>query len=211
MTIPDPGQTYPIEGIHRTVFLRNVVNAPNIEIGDYTYYDDPERPEAFLDNVLYHFPFIGDRLIIGRFCQIASRATFVMNGANHATGGLSTYPFAAFGGDWSGRFEGELDGEIKGDTVVGHDVWIGYDALLMPGVTVGHGAIIGARSVVTRDVPPYAIVAGNPATVVRSRFDEPTVDALLQCAWWDWPVERITEAIADIATGDLGALRRRQP
>lgn len=207
MTIPNPNITYPIDGVNRLVFLKNVIKTENVEIGDYTYYDDPVCPESFLDNVLYHFDFIGDRLIIGKFCQIASGATFIMNGANHPTGGFSTYPFAAFGGAWSGRFKGELTGTFKGDTVIGHDVWIGNGALILPGVTVGHGSIIGARSVVTRDVPPYSVVAGNPAKVIRTRFDAKTVDALLDLAWWGWPIERITSAIADIGQGNLEALK----
>lgn len=209
MSIPDPHQKYPIEGIERTVFLNNIIDAPNVEIGNYTYYDDPDHPEGFLENVLYHFPFIGDRLVIGKFCQIASGVTFIMNGANHRFTGFSTYPFAAFGGDWANRFDGELDGEIKGDTVVGNDVWIGYDTLFMPGVTIGHGAIIGARSVVTRDVAPYTIVAGNPATPIRTRFDNATVETLLKMAWWDWPIDHITEAIPDISAGNLEALKAR--
>ena len=127
---------------------------------------------AFEQNVLYHFPFIGDRLIIGKFCQIAWKATFVMNGGNHATGGISTYPFAVFGEGWSDRYAGELAGENKGDMVIGNDVWIGHDAMLMPGVRVGDGAIIGARSVVTRDVPPGSVAYGVPAKTKPQRAPE---------------------------------------
>jgi len=209
MPIPNPDTTNPIEGIERTVFLKNIVDDPSIEIGDYTYYEDPEGPESFLKNVLYNFPFINDRLIVGKFCQIAIGVTFVMNGANHRTRGLSTYPFAAFGGDWAGHFDGELDGEFKGDLVVGNDVWLGYQALLMPGVKIGNGSIIGARSVVVDDVPPYAVVAGNPAKVRKKRFDDRTIEALLRIAWWDWPPSLITEAIAEIGNGDIEALERR--
>lgn len=206
-----PDIRYPIPGVTRTVFLKTVIRSPLIAVGDYTYYDDPDGPERFEENVLYHFPFIGDRLVIGRFCQIAAKATFVMNGANHGTGGLSTYPFAAFGGAWADRFPGELDGENKGDLVVGNDVWIGCDALLMPGVQVGDGAVIGARSVVTKDVPPYAVVAGNPAELVRMRFDEDTIAQLLRIRWWDWDVDKITSLIPAIGTGDIAALHNASP
>lgn len=205
---PDPDTRHPIAGVDRTVFLKTVVTNPAIEVGDYSYYDDPDDPSGFENNVLYLFPFVGDRLIIGRFCQIASGARFIMNGANHRQAGFSTYPFAAFGEDWRGRFDGELTGPNAGDTHVGNDVWIGYRALIMPGVRIGDGAIIGSGAVVTRDVPPYAVVAGNPAAIVKMRFDEATVAALLDIRWWDWEIDRITRFIPEISHADLEALRR---
>lgn len=193
------------------MFVRNLPDlGPNIEIGEYSYYDDPAGPQGFRENILYHYEFSGDRLVIGRFCAIATGAKFVMNGGNHRTDGLSTFPFTIFAG-WRGRWEGELQFPSRGDTVVGNDVWIGYDALVMPGVAIGDGAVVAARSVVTKDVPPYAIVGGNPATVVRARYDEATVKRLLALAWWDWPIEAITRAIPAIGRGDIAALARLRP
>jgi virginiamycin A acetyltransferase len=197
-----------VAGFSRVGFLRAVVKTPGVEVGEYTYYDDPDGPEHFVERcVLYHYPFVGDRLVIGRFCAIAARVRFIMNGANHAMGGFSTYPFNIFGGGWEEGFDpATWDAENLGDTVVGHDVWLGMEALVMPGVNVGSGAIVAARSVVAADVPPYAIVAGNPARVVRMRFDEGTVARLLAIAWWDWPVERITRNLDAIRGADLAAL-----
>jgi len=203
---PDPAVIHPMEGVDRLVFLKAIVTNPNILVGDHTYYDDPEDPTAFEANVLYHFDFIGDRLIIGKFCQIAAGARFIMNGGNHRTSGFSTFPFAVFGQDWSGRFQDEMDFPNAGDLVIGNDVWIGHDALFMPGLQIGNGAIIGARAVVTQDVPPYAVVAGNPARVIKMRFDADTVQRLLGIAWWDWDIERITRNIPAICGADIEAL-----
>jgi virginiamycin A acetyltransferase len=188
--------------------LRNVITNPRISIGEYTYYDDPGGWERFEENVLYHFPFIGDRLVIGRFCAIARGARFIMNGANHLMSGCSTYPFFIFGQGWetASPQSGELP--YKGDTVIGHDVWIGYDAVLMPGVRVGNGAIIAACSVVTRDVPPYSIVGGNPSDVIRRRFAEADIKRLERIAWWDWDPEKITRNLRAIVRSDIGALER---
>lgn len=203
---PDPRDPYPMPGHPRVMFINNLVDLPNVEIGDYTYYDDPEGPEAFKRNILYHFPFQGDRLRIGRFSAIATGVRFVMNGANHRMAGLSTYPFNIFGQGWSGRFPGESDFPGRGDTVVGNDVWLGYEALLMPGVAIGDGAIVAARAVVADDVPPYAIAAGNPARIVRRRFDERTVERLLRIRWWDWDIAKITRNIPVISVGDADGL-----
>ena len=205
---PDPSTLYPLAGYPRAVFLKNFITRPNIEVGDYTYYDDPKGAERFEErNVLHHFDFYGDKLIIGRFCALAAGTTFFMNGANHAMGGFSTYPFNLFGGGWKEGFDPKTWTDAsRGDTMVGHDVWIGNGALIMPGVTIGHGAIVAARSVVASDVPPYAIVAGNPAKLVRMRFDEATVETLLAIAWWDWPAERIAKGLNAIRGSDLDAL-----
>ncbi|HEU0221213.1 MAG TPA: CatB-related O-acetyltransferase [Paracoccaceae bacterium] len=195
-------------------FLRPLASGRrNVEIGAYTYYDDPDAPEAFFErNVLYHFDFVGDKLIIGPFCALATGARFIMNGANHAMRGFSTYPFNIFGRGWEEGFDpATWAAENRGDMVIGADVWIGYEALILPGVRVGPGAIVAARSVVATDVPPYAIVAGNPARLVRLRFDEATIAELLSLAWWDWPVERITAALGAIRGDDLAALRRHRP
>ncbi|XKG61638.1 CatB-related O-acetyltransferase [Caenispirillum salinarum] len=206
MILPDPMTPYPLPGIRRVGFLKPLVDNPLIEAGEYTYYDDPEGPETFEKNVLYHFDFIGDRLVIGRFCAIAWKATFVMNGGNHRTDGISTFPFPIFGGGWSGRHDGETNFPHKGDTIIGHDVWLGHDCLVMPGVAIGHGAVIAARAVVTEDVPPYAVAAGNPARIIRRRFSDADVETLLQAAWWDWPVAKITEHLPLIVGGDVASL-----
>jgi virginiamycin A acetyltransferase len=203
---PSPDTRHPMPGFPQVGFLKNVVTRPNIEVGDYTYYDDPDGVENFEKNVLYHFPFVGDRLVIGKFCAIARGVKFIMNGANHQMDGISTFPFFIFGNGWEAATPAPGELPCKGDTVVGNDVWIGYDALVMPGVTIGEGAIIAARSVVTADVPPYAVVGGNPARVVRSRFDEETVGRLRAIAWWDRPAAWISAHLALIRGGDVAAL-----
>jgi virginiamycin A acetyltransferase len=208
---PDPAALFPMPDAPSVMFVRNIPGLPaNVDIGEFTYYDDPAGPDAFLANIRYHFEFRGDRLRIGRYCAIATGATFVMNGGNHRTAGISTFPFPIFE-PWRGQWDGEFDFPTRGDTVIGNDVWIGHDALVMPGVTVGDGAIIATRSVVTRDVPPYAIVGGNPAQVIRTRFDEQTIARLLGIAWWDWPPERVTEAIPLISQADVDALEAFAP
>lgn len=210
MNGPDPDELHPMPGFPRVTFLRPLAKGlPNVEIGRYTYYDDPDAPEEFFTrNVLHHFDFVGDRLVIGPFCAIATGARFVMNGANHAMGGFSTYPFNIFGAGWEKGFDvATWEAENRGDTIIGADVWIGSEAWIMPGVKIGPGAIIAARSVVTHDVAPYAVVAGNPAREVRRRFDDATIEALLDLAWWDWPVERITATLDAIRGADIKALR----
>lgn len=204
MNGPEPLARHPIAGEPSMVFLRSIVANPQIEVGDYTYYHDFDDPQGFERNVRYLFPFVGDRLVIGRFCSIASGATFLMNGGNHALDGISTYPFGIFGQGWEGAMPEAWP--ARGDLVVGNDVWIGYRATLLAGVTVGHGAVVGAMSVVTADVPPYAIVAGNPARVIRHRQPPEAVARLLALAWWDWPIERITHHARIIARGDVAAL-----
>lgn len=209
LSIPDPATRHPIATAPSVVFLKAVVDAPNVEIGDYSYYDDPVEPERFYEKcVRYHFPFLGDRLVIGRFVAIATGATFIMNGANHMMGGFSTYPFAIFGGAFAEGFDfAEFAEGLRGDTVVGNDVWIGTHATIMPGVAIGDGAIVGAHAVVATDVPPYAEVVGNPARVIRQRFAPEVVDALQAIAWWNWPVERIARHRRAIVGADLAALR----
>jgi virginiamycin A acetyltransferase len=201
---PSPDTRYPLPGVTRTGFLKPFVTRPTILVGDYTYYDDPRGPENFEANVLYHFEFIGDRLVIGRFCSIAAETRFIMNGGNHPTDWLTTYPFPIFGGGWETAMPERWP--MKGDTVVGNDVWFGYGALIMPGVTIGNGAIIASGSVVTRDVPPYAIIGGNPASVLRYRFDEQTIRRLESIRWWDWEIERVTRHVRLICAGDVEAL-----
>ena len=203
---PDPANPHPMEGFPQVCFIKNRVKNPNIIIGDFTYYDDPEGAENFERNVLYHFPFIGDKLIIGKFCAIAKGVQFIMNGANQSMAGFSTYPFYIFGNGWEASQPHASDLPDKGDTVIGNDVWIGYQALIMPGIKIGNGAIISSRSVVTSDVPAYSIMGGNPARVIRQRFNDETISILEKLAWWDWPVEKITQNLPAIRSANVEAL-----
>jgi virginiamycin A acetyltransferase len=205
---PNPEDKAPMKGFPQVGYLKNYISSENIVVGDYTYYDDPEGPARFESNVLYHFPFIGDKLIIGRFCAIAKDVKFIMNGANHKTSGFSTYPFQIFGNGWEKVMPKEGDLPCKGDTVIGNDVWIGYEATIMPGIKIGSGAIIASKSVEVADVPAYSVVGGNPAKVIKYRFDESTIKELLEIAWWDWSAEKITESLEAIVGYDLAALRR---
>ncbi|XHX81267.1 MAG: Vat family streptogramin A O-acetyltransferase [Stenomitos frigidus ULC029] len=202
----DPKDKHPMKGFPQICFIQNTVSNPNIIIGDYTYYDDPEDSENFERNVLYHFPFVGDQLIIGKFCALARGVTFIMNGANHQLNGFSTYPFQIFGNGWEKASPQPEDLPYKGNTVIGNDVWIGYETVIMPGVQVGDGAIIAAKSVVVSDVPPYAIVGGNPAKLIRQRFDDEVIQVLLEVAWWNWEVGKITRNLEKITAADIVAL-----
>ncbi len=197
---PDPTVVHPVAGQPRVVFLRPLVEHPAVEVGEYTYYDHPTRAEHFAeDAVLYAFG--SERLIIGRFCAIAAGVRFLLPGANHADCGPSTYPFGIFGAPWDTTMDLVTSAPSRGDTVVGHDVWLGYEALVLPGVTVGHGSIVAAASVVAADVPPYSVVAGNPARIVRHRFDSADVDRLLRAAWWHWPAQLLTTHARTIMSG----------
>jgi virginiamycin A acetyltransferase len=203
---PDPTITHPVAGAPRVVFLRPLITSPTIEVGEYTYYDDPERPKEFESrNVLYGFG--PERLVIGRYCALAEGVRFLMAAGNHPTLGPSAFPFGIFGGDWA-----EQTGDLvraydsRGDTLVGSDVWLGYRSVVMPGVTVGHGAIVAACSVVVDDVPPYAVVGGNPARVLRMRFPKDEVATLLRAAWWEWPFELVTEHARTIMAGSAAEL-----
>jgi virginiamycin A acetyltransferase len=206
MNGPSPFEKHPMAGFPQVCFIKNTVKNPNIVVGDYTYYDDPENSEDFERNVLYHFPFIGDRLVIGKFCAIARGVKFIMNGANHKISGFSTYPFQIFANGWEKVAPRMEDLPNKGDTIVGNDVWIGYDSLIMPGIQIGNGAIISSRSLVVSDVPPYAIVGGNPAKIIKHRFSEEIVSSLENIAWWDWPIEKISEHLTHIVSADIEAL-----
>jgi len=205
---PDPQDKHPMNGLPQVCFIKNTVKNPNIIIGDYTYYDDPEDAEGFERNVLYHYPFLEDKLRIGKFCALARGVKFIMNGAFHKMSGLSTYPFSLFGQGWEGVMPKLEDLPLKGDTVIGNDVWIGYDALIMAGVKIGDGAIIAARSVVVKDVQPYEIVGGNPARPIRKRFDDATIAALLEIKWWDWDAGKITRNLSVITSPDISALKQ---
>ncbi|RSC93652.1 CatB-related O-acetyltransferase [Tenacibaculum singaporense] len=206
MKIPDKNNKFPLKNYNRLCFLKNVIKNPNIIVGDYTYYDDFETVENFEKNVKYLFDFTGDKLIIGKFCMIASDVTFIMNGANHLSKSISSYPFAIFGEDWSSAMEGKAY-PYKGNTVVGDDVWIGYGATIMPGVTIGDGAIIASRAVVTKDVEPYTIVGGNPARAIRKRFSEEQIKKLLELKWWNWEIEKITQNIQHLTNNKIENLQ----
>jgi virginiamycin A acetyltransferase len=200
MNGPDKNTIYPLKDYNRLCFLKNIVTNPNIIVGDFTYYDDFEDVHNFEKNVKYHFDFTGDKLIIGKFCMIASDVHFIMNGANHLTDALSTYPFAIFGNGWENAMEGKSY-PYKGDTIIGNDVWIGYGACIMAGVTIGDGAIIASHSVVTKNVTPYSIVGGNPIQEIRKRFSDEKINKLLAMKWWDWDMEKIT-ANLEMLTGN---------
>ncbi len=200
---------YPRTGDRQTVYLKNVITGPNIEVGDYTMYNDFVRdPRDFeKNNVLYHYPVNGDKLRIGSFCSIACGAKFLFTGANHTLGSLSTYPFPIFFEEWGLDVKNIRQAwDNRGDIVIGNDVWIGYEAVILSGVTIGDGAVIGARAVVTKDVPPYTIVGGVPAKPIRRRFDDETAEKLRRISWWDWDEEKIKRSIADIQSGNLEAL-----
>ncbi len=202
---PNKDQIFPLPGYNRLCFLKNIIKNPNIIVGDYTYYDDFENVENFEKNVKYHFDFVGDKLIIGKFSMIASDVKFIMNGANHLSESISSYPFAIFGNGWENAMEGKTYPN-KGDIVIGNDVWIGYNATIMGGVTIGDGAIIATNATVTKDVAPYTIVGGNPAKEIRKRFDEDTVKKLLEMQWWNWDISKITKNIQALAGGQINEL-----
>lgn len=209
MTIPEK-TVYPRTGDKETIYLKNVITDPAITVGDYTMYNDFVNDPALFEknNVLYHYPINHDRLVIGKFCSIACGARFLFNSANHTMGSLSTYPFPLFFEEWGlDRTDVAQAWDNKGDIVIGNDVWIGYEAVIMVGVTIGDGAVIGARAVVTKDVPPYTIVGGVPARPIRLRFLQQTVDALLELAWWDWPKERIAANLRWIQSGRIDLLK----
>ena len=205
MKIPNKHTIFPLAQYDRLCFLKNIITNPNIIVGDYTYYDDFETVENFEKNVKYLFDFVGDKLIIGKFCMIASDVTFIMNGGNHLNESLSSYPFAIFGGDWSEAMEGKSY-PTKGNTIIGNDVWMGYGATIMPGVTIGDGAIIATKSVITKDVAPYTIVGGNPAIEIKKRFTEEVIKKLLELQWWDWPIEKITANVHNLTGNNIEEL-----
>lgn len=197
---PDKDRTFPLNSYDTLCFLKNIVRNENIIIGDYTYYDDFENVKNFERNVKYHFAFVGDKLIIGKFCMIASNVTFMMNGANHLTNSLTTYPFAIFGNGWEGAMVGK-EYPQKGNINIGNDVWLGYNATIMSGVTIGDGAIIATNSTVIKDVEPYSIVGGNPAKEIKKRFTADKINRLLELKWWNWTIEKITKNIQHL-TGE---------
>ena len=198
MTRPDPNEIHPIAGYDREIYVKPTIRNPNITVGDFTYIADSE----FESHVTHHYDWLGDRLIIGKFCQIAEGVEFVMNGANHQMNAVSTYPFYTLEG-WEMRPPVKEELPFKGDTIIGNDVWIGQNAVILPGVHIGDGALIGANSVVGSDVAPYAIVVGNPAKVLRKRFDDELIDLLLRFKWWDRSIEEINSLIPILTDSDL--------
>ncbi|WP_347840429.1 CatB-related O-acetyltransferase [uncultured Draconibacterium sp.] len=204
MSLPDKNEIFPLPHYKRLCFLKNIIKNPNIIVGDYTYYDDFEDVYNFEKNVKYHFDFVGDKLIIGKFCMIASDVTFIMNGANHLSEAISSFPFAIFGGDWQEAMKNKSYPN-KGDTIIGNDVWLGHKATIMPGVKIGHGAIIASKAVVTKDVEPYSIVGGNPAKLIRKRFKPNEIEKLLELKWWDWDIQKITENLHLLTDKNLPA------
>jgi Acetyltransferase (isoleucine patch superfamily) len=208
MTVPE-NKIYPRDD-RESVYLKNVISGPNIIVGDYTVYNDfVNDPTQFeKNNVLYHYPVNDDKLIIGKFCSIACGAKFIFTSANHTLKSLSTYPFPVFAGEWGLDWKNVTDAwDSKGDIVIGNDVWIGYEAVIMPGVHIGDSAIVGTRAVVTKDVPPYTIVGGVPAREIRKRFGPQTVEALQRLQWWNWPYEKIREHLPDLMSGNLRSLQ----
>lgn len=204
------GKIYPRSGDKETVYLKPVISNPNISVGEFTMYNDfVNDPMQFeRNNVLYQYPINHDKLIIGKFCSIACGAKFIFNSANHTLSSISTYPFPIFFEEWGLNIKDVAAAwDNKGDIIIGNDVWIGYEAVIMAGVTVGDGAIIGTRVVVTKDVPPYTIVGGVPAKPIRKRFDNETLDELLKIRWWDWPEEKIARNIQAIQSGCLKQLQ----
>ncbi len=195
---PNPDVVYPVNGVDTVTYVRPTITRPNIIVGDFTYFADKD----FESHVTHHYEFYGDRLIIGKFCQIASGVNFIMNGVNHQMNAVSTYPFYILEG-----FEQDVPPlskmPLKGDTVVGNDVWIGQNATIMPGVKIGDGAIIGTNCVVASSVEPYSIVVGNPAKEIRKRFDDKLIDLMLQFRWWDRPIDEINQLIPLVSNDDL--------
>lgn len=208
---PDPNAVYPNENIKSVCYIKNVITRPNIMVGEYTYYDDINGAEKFEEHVTHHYEFLGDKLIIGKFCAIARGIEFVMNGANHRMNSVTTYPFNIMGHGWEKAAPALEDLPLKGNTVVGSDVWIGQNVTVMPGVQIGDGAIIAAGSVVTKDVPPYHIAGGNPLHIIRKRFDDDLIAYLLELKWWNWPAKKIFDNLDALCSGDLTIIRPLAP
>ena len=204
---PNPNAIYPNEAIKSVCFIKNVITRPNIIVGEYSYYDDINGAERFEEHVTHHYEFLGDKLIIGKFCAIAKGIEFVMNGANHRMCSVTTYPFNIMGGGWEQFTPTLADLPLKGDTVVGNDVWIGQNVTVMPGVNIGDGAIIAVNSVVTKDIPAYCIAGGNPCKIIKRRFDDELIAYLQEIKWWDWSPEKIFANLKALCSGDLEQIR----
>ena len=208
--MPDLKKIYPRTGDTQTVYLKNTITDPSIQVGDYTIYNDFVNDPADFEknNVLYHYPVNQDRLIIGKFCSIACGAKFLFNSANHTLSSLSSYPFPLFFEEWGlDKQNVTASWDNKGDIIIGNDVWIGQNVTVMPGVHIGDGAIIAANSVVAKDVPAYCIAGGNPCKIIKKRFDDELITYLLDLKWWDWDAEKIFKNMAALCSGDLEKIR----
>lgn len=201
---PDPNIIFPIENVKMLTYIKPTIKNPNIQVGEFSYFGDVN----FEEHVTHHYDFNGDKLIIGKFCQIAAGVNFIMNGANHKMNSVTTYPFYIFK-DWSQDPPPLSELPLKGDTIVGNDVWIGQNVTLMPGVNIGDGAIIGANSTVAKNVEPYTIVAGNPAKFIRKRFDDELIDILEKLKWWDMKIEKIHNIIPILNNSDLDFVKEK--
>lgn len=208
--IPAPNEIFPNE-YKTSCFIKNVITAPNIIVGDYTYYDDALAPTEFeKNNVLFNYPEFGDKLIIGKFCSIASGTKFIMGSANHRLGSVTTYPFNVFGGSWQENTPDHMSQlPFKGDIVIGNDVWIGRESIIMPGVKIGDGAIIAAYSVVTKDVEPYSVVGGNPTRFIKKRFNDELIELLLEFKWWDLSPEKLVTVLPLLCDFDLEKVTKK--
>ncbi|MFV0497705.1 MAG: Vat family streptogramin A O-acetyltransferase [Candidatus Fimivivens sp.] len=204
---PNPNELYPNPTIKSICYIKNAITRPNIIVGDYTYYDDINGAEKFEEHVTHHYDFLGDKLIIGKFCAIAKGIEFVMNGANHRMCSVTTYPFNIMGHGWEKCTPTLEDLSLKGDTVIGNDVWIGQNVTVMPGVRIGDGAIIAANSMVAKDIAPYTIAGGNPCCVLKNRFDDQMTAYLLKLKWWDWSAEKIFNNLEILCSGDLSGIK----
>lgn len=205
---PNPNDKTPNPNLPIICYIKNVVKNPNVIIGDYTYYYGNDENDNFNNHITHHYDFIGDKLIIGKFCSIAKGVEFIMNGANHRIDCPSTYPFYIMGSDWGNALKPHTNElPLKGDTVIGNDVWIGQNVTFLPGVHIGDGAIIGANSTVTKDVPPYCVACGNPARIVKKRFDDETIELFETVKWWDKSIEEINKLIPILGESDLNKVK----
>lgn len=208
MYFPSPEDPYPLVfPTKRTCFLKNFITRQNIEVGDYTYYDDENDVRNFEKNVLYHFDFLEDKLKIGKFCQIASGAKFLMNGMFHMKNAISTFPFGIFSEDCAQKYPADSKYPFKGDTIIGNDVWIGYRATFMPGIHVDNGAIIATNSLVTKNIGPYEIWGGNPAKLIRKRFTQEIIELLMKIQWWNWNIEKIINNVEALTSNNIEKLQ----
>lgn len=203
---PDKDTIFPNKNLKELCYIKNTITRKNIIVGDYTYYDDKNGSDKFEEHVTHHYDFIGDKLIIGNFCSIASGVEFIMNGANHNMNGFSTYPFNIFQNGWEKVVPTLNDLPIKGDTIIDNDVWIGQNVTILPGVKIGNGAIIGANSVVASDVPAYAVAVGNPCKVIKKRFNDNTIKLLEKIQWWNWDKKKIFDNLEAIVGNDINKL-----
>lgn len=204
---PDKNKKFPNEKLKELCFIKNSITKKNIIVGDYTYYDDKNGADKFENHVTHHYDFIGDKLIIGKFCSLGSGIEFIMNGANHKMNGFSTYPFNIFGCGWEKIQPSMNDLPIKGDTIIGNDVWIGQNVTILPGVKIGDGAIIGANSVVASNVSAYSVAVGNPCRVIKKRFDDKIIEELEKIQWWNWSEEKIFNNLEAIVGNNIEKLK----